>query len=105
MAEWEQHPARGGHGQLRSRLRPLPRWGALVAAGYLGSDELGVVELTTLSGDLTRVSIDSLVSELRHRVLAAGVHHGAQSWPAGWAADDPAVGRAQDHEQSGDLHG
>jgi hypothetical protein len=35
---------------------------ALVAAGYLSSSELGVVELTTLTGDLTGVSIDSLLS-------------------------------------------
>ena len=34
---------------------------ALVAADYLSSDELGVVELTTLTGDLSGASIDSLV--------------------------------------------
>jgi transcriptional regulator with XRE-family HTH domain len=43
---------------------------ALVAAGYLDSDELGVVELTTLTGDLRGASVDSLLSELRRRVLA-----------------------------------
>lgn len=42
---------------------------ALVAADYLSSTELGVAELTTLTGDLTMVSIDSLLSELRRRVL------------------------------------
>jgi transcriptional regulator with XRE-family HTH domain len=74
---------------------------ALVAAGYLASDELGVVELTTLTGDLTSVSVDSLLSELRRRVLAGGQE--TQSWPAGWTADDARVNRAQDKEQSGDL--
>lgn len=74
---------------------------ALVAAGYLRSDELGVVELTTLTGDLTSVSVDSLLSELRRRVLAGGEE--AQSWPAGWAADDTRVHRSQDQEKSGDL--
>lgn len=77
---------------------------ALVAAGYLVSDELGVVELTTLTGDLTRVSIDALLSELRRRVLAAGAQD-AQVWPAGWSADDPRMGRPQDREQTGDLRG
>jgi transcriptional regulator with XRE-family HTH domain len=61
---------------------------ALVAAGYLSSTELGVVELTTLTGDLTGVSIDSLLSELRRRVLAANPDD-AKSWPAGWSADNP----------------
>jgi transcriptional regulator with XRE-family HTH domain len=74
---------------------------ALVAAGYLKSGELGVVELTTLTGDLTSVSVDSLLSELRRRVLAGGQE--TQSWPAGWTADDARVNRAQDKEQSGDL--
>jgi transcriptional regulator with XRE-family HTH domain len=74
---------------------------ALVAAGYLKSDELGVVELTTLTGDLSSVSVDSLLSELRRRVLAGGQE--AQSWPAGWTTDDARVNRAQDKEQSGDL--
>ena len=69
---------------------------ALVAAGYLSSSELGVVELTTLTGDLTGVSIDSLLSELRRRVLAADPEH-VQSWPAGWSADNPGMGR---HENS-----
>jgi len=75
---------------------------ALVAAGYLSSDELGVVELTTLTGDLTSASIDSLLSELRRRVLAAG---DAKTWPAGWSADDAGVGRREDGEQSSDLSG
>jgi hypothetical protein len=69
---------------------------ALVAAGYLSSSELGVVELTTLTGDLTGVSIDSLLSEVRRRVLAANPEH-AQSWPPGWSADNPRMGR---HENS-----
>ncbi|HEV7851343.1 MAG TPA: helix-turn-helix transcriptional regulator [Mycobacterium sp.] len=77
---------------------------ALVAAGYLSSTELGVVELTTLTGDLTGVSIDSLLSELRRRVLAA-TRDDAQSWPPGWSADDPGMGRHQDGEQGGDLSG
>jgi transcriptional regulator with XRE-family HTH domain len=77
---------------------------ALVAAGYLSSDELGVVELTTLTGDLTGASIDSLLSELRRRVLAAGSRD-AKPWPAGWSADDTGVGRDEDREQSGDLSG
>jgi transcriptional regulator with XRE-family HTH domain len=42
---------------------------ALVAAGYLDSDELGVVELTTLTGDLTGAAVDALLIELRQRVL------------------------------------
>lgn len=74
---------------------------ALVAAGYLKSDELGVVELTTLTGDLSTVSVDSLLSELRRRVLAGGQE--VQSWPAGWASDDAHVNRSQDQEKSGDL--
>lgn len=77
---------------------------ALVAAGYLSSSELGVVELTTLTGDLTGASIDSLLSEIRRRVLAANSED-AQSWPAGWSADDPGMGRRQNGEQSGDLSG
>ena len=77
---------------------------ALVAAGYLRSDELGVVELTTLTGDLTGASVDSLLSELRRRVLAAGSGD-AKSWPSGWSADDPGVGRGEDGEQSSDLSG
>lgn len=67
---------------------------ALVAAGYLASDELGVVELTTLTGDLTAVSIDSLLSEIRRRLVAVNPKD-AQSWPAGWSADNPGMGRAQ----------
>jgi transcriptional regulator with XRE-family HTH domain len=77
---------------------------ALVAADYLSSSELGVVELTTLTGDLTRVSIDSLLSELRRRVLAANPED-AQSWPPGWSADNPGMGRHQDGEESSDLSG
>ncbi|MDT5067650.1 MAG: hypothetical protein QOK02_3805 [Mycobacterium sp.] len=77
---------------------------ALVAAGYLSSDEVGVVELTTLAGDLTVVSIDSLLGELRRRLLVAATHD-AQSWPTGWSADDPGVNRAQDDEQAGNLGG
>lgn len=77
---------------------------ALVAAGYLNSDEVGVVELTTLTGDLTSVSIDALLSELRRRVLAANPEQ-AQPWPAGWAADDPGVSQPQDDEQTGNLRG
>lgn len=67
---------------------------ALVAAGYLSSGELGVVELTTLTGDLTGASIDSLLSEIRRRVLAASPED-ARRWPAGWSADNPALGRDQ----------
>jgi transcriptional regulator with XRE-family HTH domain len=77
---------------------------ALVAAGYLSSDELGVVELTTLTGDLTGASIDSLLSELRRRVLAAGSGD-AKPWPTGWSADDTGVGGSEDREQSSDLSG
>jgi transcriptional regulator with XRE-family HTH domain len=77
---------------------------ALVAADYLSSTELGVVELTTLTGDLTRVSIDSLLSELRRRVLAANPED-TQTWPAGWSADNPGMGRHQNGEESGDLSG
>jgi len=77
---------------------------ALVAAGYLSDGELGVVELTTLTGDLTSVSIDSLLNELRRRVLAANPED-AKSWPAGWSADNPVVGRAENGEESDDLSG
>jgi transcriptional regulator with XRE-family HTH domain len=77
---------------------------ALVAAGYLLSDELGVVELTTLTGDLRSASIDSLLSELRRRVLAPSSED-AQGWPAGWTTDDPGVGRNKDGEQTGNLGG
>lgn len=75
---------------------------ALVAAGYLASDELGVVELTTLTGDLSRVSVDSLLSELRRRVLASGTQE-SQTWPAGWTADDPNVGGPEDLKERRDL--
>jgi transcriptional regulator with XRE-family HTH domain len=77
---------------------------ALVGAGYLSSNEPGVVELTTLTGDLTRASIDSLLSEVRRRVLAANPQD-AESWPAGWSADNPGMGRLQNGEESGDLDG
>jgi transcriptional regulator with XRE-family HTH domain len=77
---------------------------ALVAAGYLEGDELGVVELTTLTGDLTAVSIDSLLSEIRRRLVAVNPQD-AQSWPAGWSADNPGVGRPQNGKQSGNLRG
>jgi transcriptional regulator with XRE-family HTH domain len=77
---------------------------ALVAAGYLSSSDIGVVELTTLTGDLTTVSIDSLLTELRRRVLIADPEH-AQSWPAGWSAHDPGMSPPQNGEQSGDLGG
>ena len=77
---------------------------ALVAAGYLTSDEVGVVELTTLTGDLASVSIDALLSELRRRVLAAHPEQ-AQPWPTGWAADDPGVSQPQNAEQTGKLGG
>jgi transcriptional regulator with XRE-family HTH domain len=43
---------------------------ALVAAGYLSSSEIGVVELTTLTGDLSGASIESLVSEIRARPMS-----------------------------------
>lgn len=76
---------------------------ALVAAGYLSSTDLGVVELTTLTGDLSGASIDALLSELRRRLVAT--HEEAQPWPRGWAADDPGMGRSQDDEQSGNLRG
>jgi transcriptional regulator with XRE-family HTH domain len=77
---------------------------ALVAAGYLSPTELGVVEMTTLTGDLSRASIDSLLSEIRRRVLAANPQDG-HFWPVGWSTDNPGVRRGQDGEQSGDLHG
>ena len=77
---------------------------ALVAAGYLASDELGVVELTTLTGDLRGASIDSLLSELRRRVVA-GNSQDPQSWPTGWSTDDAGVGRDEDGKQTGNLGG
>lgn len=70
---------------------------ALVAADYLTSDDMGVVEMTTLTGDLTRVSSDSLLSELRRRLFATAPGT-SQSWPPGWSADDPAVGRRENSE-------
>lgn len=70
---------------------------ALIAADYLSSEDVGVVEMTTLTGDLTRVSIDSLLSEIRRRVLAADAETGSH-WPAGWSADDPAMGRRENVE-------
>jgi transcriptional regulator with XRE-family HTH domain len=76
---------------------------ALVAAGYLSATELGVVEMTTLTGDLSRASIDSLLSEIRRRVLAANPED-AHHWPAGWSTDNPDVRRVENDEQSGDLN-
>jgi transcriptional regulator with XRE-family HTH domain len=76
---------------------------ALVAAGYLSPTELGVVELTTLTGDLSRASIDSLLSEIRRRVLAANPED-AHLWPAGWSTDDPGVRRRENDEQRSDLN-
>jgi transcriptional regulator with XRE-family HTH domain len=70
---------------------------ALVAAGYLSSSEVGVVELTTLTGDLSGASIDSLLNELRRRLLTA-TSEGGPSWPAGWSADDPTVSGGKDGE-------
>jgi transcriptional regulator with XRE-family HTH domain len=55
-------------------------------------------------GDLSGASIDSLLSEVRRRVLAANAEN-AQPRPTGWSADDPGVSRPQDVEQSGDLGG
>jgi hypothetical protein len=75
-----------------------------VAAGYLSSSELGVVEMTTLTGDLSGASIDSLLSEIRRRVLSADPEN-ANPWPAGWSTDNPGVRRGQDDEQGGDLDG
>jgi transcriptional regulator with XRE-family HTH domain len=82
---------------------------ALVAAGYLSSSEVGVVELTTLTGDLSGVSVDSLLNELRRRTLAATADQ-SQAWPAGWSSDAPSsedsgVGSSEDGEQTGDLNG
>jgi transcriptional regulator with XRE-family HTH domain len=77
---------------------------ALVAAGYLSESDLGVVELTTLTGDLTGASVDALLGELRRRLHAVPLDD-AQSWPAGWTVEDPGVNRAQDDEQTGDLSG
>jgi transcriptional regulator with XRE-family HTH domain len=70
---------------------------ALVAADYLTSEDMGVVEMITLTGDLTRVSSDSLLSELRRRLLAAAPGD-SRPWPPGWSADDPAVGGREDSE-------
>ena len=78
---------------------------ALVAAGYLSAGDRGVVELTTLTGDLTGASIDALLGELRRRLLAAVAPDEAQPWPAGWSIEDPGMGRPQHAEQSGDLGG
>ena len=72
---------------------------ALVAAGYLSSDETGVAELTTLTGDLSGASVDMLLGELRRRILAAAASQQGQSWPPGWSADDPGVRLPQDDEQ------
>jgi transcriptional regulator with XRE-family HTH domain len=70
---------------------------ALVAADYLTSEDMGVVEMTTLTGDLTRVSSDSLLSELRRRLFAAAPGD-SPPWPPGWSADDPAVGGRENSE-------
>jgi transcriptional regulator with XRE-family HTH domain len=43
---------------------------ALVAAGYLSSSEIGMVELTTMTGDLGGASIESLASEIRARPMS-----------------------------------
>lgn len=75
---------------------------ALVAAGYLSSSEMGVVELTTLTGDLTGAPVDALLGELRRRLIGV-VAEQAQSWPSGWSADDPRVGFSQNDEQTGHL--
>ncbi len=74
----------------------------LVAAGYLCSDELGVVELTTLTGDLRNVSIDSLLAEVRRRVISAHVEV-TPSWPPGWTTNDAGMDRYQDGEQTRQL--
>jgi hypothetical protein len=50
------------------------------------------------------VSIDSLLSELRRRALAANPED-TQTWPPGWSADNPGMGRHQNGEESGDLSG
>lgn len=78
---------------------------ALVAAGYLSSDEVGVVELTTLTGDLTKMSIDSLLSEVRRRVRAGNADD-TEAWPRGWSADDdPTKGHLDGRQRVGDLGG
>ncbi|MDT5015572.1 MAG: hypothetical protein QOD39_1732 [Mycobacterium sp.] len=77
---------------------------ALVAAGYLSSSELGVVEMTTLTGDLSGASIDSLLSEIGRRVHGANPVD-SRPWPTGWSTDDPGFRRGKDDEQSGDLNG
>jgi transcriptional regulator with XRE-family HTH domain len=71
---------------------------ALIAADYLSSDERGVAELTTLTGDLRGASIDSLLSELRRRVRAA-TPEDPQHWPAGWTTEDTTVGPNDNGEQ------
>jgi transcriptional regulator with XRE-family HTH domain len=74
---------------------------ALVAAGYLSSSEIGVAELTTLTGDLRAASVDMLLGELRRRILVTSASEQAQPWPQGWSADDPGMGLPQNDEQSG----
>lgn len=76
---------------------------ALVAAGYLSSSEVGVVELTTLTGDLTGASIDSLLNEIKRRVLIA--NQGSGGWPVGWSADDAGAGGGEHVEERGDFGG
>jgi hypothetical protein len=100
--------ARHQHPTCRGYCRPRTGYGrspveALVAAGYLSPTELGVVEMTTLTGDLSAASIDSLLSEIRRRVLAANPED-AHVWPAGWSTDNPGVGRGENGEHSGDLN-
>ena len=77
---------------------------ALVAAGYLSGDELGVAELTTLTGDLRGASVDCLLSELRRRVLAPDSDD-ANGWLAGWSSDNTRVGRNEDGEQTANFSG
>ena len=77
---------------------------ALVAAGYLSSSELGVVELTTLTGDLSGASTDSLLGEVRRRMLAARPDD-AQHWPSAWSGVKTGVSGSQDSQQRDDLSG
>jgi hypothetical protein len=85
-------------GLMANAVEEMLRWTSPV------KNERGAVEMTTLTGDLSGVSFDSLLSEIRRRVLAANPDD-AQSWPACWSSDDPAMGQPQNGEQSGDLSG
>lgn len=85
-------------GLMANAVEEMLRWTSPV------KNERGAVEMTTLTGDLSGVSFDSPLSEIRRRVLAANPDD-AQSWPAGWSSDDPAMGQPQNGEQSGDLSG